>query len=226
MVTPPTSPPGGALLTALRALLFLGGGAGFLMYVTAIERLAEHGKLSGQQVALGLGLMSAGGFGAIALEGTLRRAEPRAGLELQRGLGCAAFLLGGALFLLGSAWAFVTLQKETGAWAVDLGGFRAPVLAAIVATITALIGAGVALAAVERRIRDPEKVPQVTRVKILSLRGEGKTLKQIAAALDGAGLRAPGGVWTGRMLRGVIRSAPQRPPQAGGREDEEIDNRQ
>lgn len=212
----PADPPGGAAIKAVRALLFLGGGAGFLMYVTAIERLAERGKLPGSQVALGLGLVAVGAFGAIALEGTLRRADPRSRLELQRGLGCAAFVLGGALFLLGSAWAFVTLQKQTGAWAVDLGGFRAPVLAALVSTVTALIGAGAALAAVERRIRDPEKVPPVIRAKVLALRGEGKTLKEIAAVLDEARLAAPGGVWTGRLLRGVIRSAPARPPRPPG----------
>jgi hypothetical protein len=188
------------------------------MYVTAIERLAEHGKLSGRQVAFGLGLAALGGFGTIALEGSLRRSDPRTRLELQRGFGCAGFLLGGALFLLGSSWAFVSLQKQTGAWAVDLGGFRAPVLAAIVSTVTALIGAGVAVAAVERRIRDPERVAPVIRTRIVELRGEGKTLKEIAGALDAARLAAPGGVWTGRLLRGVLRSVPQRPPPSGGRD--------
>jgi hypothetical protein len=211
MVTAPGAR-GGAGVTALRGLLVLGCGVGFLLYVTAIERLAEHGKVSRDQLVLAVGLLAGCGLGILLLESSVQRDHPRHRLEVQRGFGCFAFALGGALFLLGSAWAFVTLQKETGAWAVDLGGFRAPVLAAIVGTVVTLVGALSVGSAIERRIRDPEKIPQVTRAKILALRGEGKTLAEIGEALDGAGLRAPGGVWTGRLLRGVIRSAPQKPP--------------
>ncbi len=211
---------GGCAVSALRALLFSAGGIGFLLFVTSIERLAESGKLRGGQVGVGLLLATACAAGSLGLEAFVHRGRPWLRRELLRHLGCAGFALGSAVVLLGSAWAFVTLQKETGVWAVDLGGFRAPVLAAIVTTVTIVIGALIGLAALERRIRDPEKVPPVTRARILALRGEGKSLQEIAAALDTAKLTAPGGVWTGHLLRGVIQSAPQWPPPGGPRQEE------
>lgn len=207
------APSGSCLVSGVRASLFLAGGVGFLLFVTSIERLADHGKLSGAQVGLGLALATACAVGTLLLEAFVHRGQPWLRRELLRHLGCAGFALGSALFLLGSSWAFVTLHKETGAWAVDLGGFRAPVLAAIVSTVVALIGAGIGVAAIERRIRDPEKIPPVTRARILALRGEGKTLAQIGETLEAERYpAAPGGMWTGRLLRSVIRSAPQRPP--------------
>lgn len=225
MVTGPDAP-GRAGVSAVRSVLVLGCAAGFLLYVTAIERLAERGKLSRDQVVLAVALLAGCGLLLLLLEASLQRGHPRHRLEVRWASGCFAVALGSALFLLGSAWTFVTVQRESGPWVVDLGGFRAPVLAALVATGTVAFGALAALAALDRRIRDPEKVPPVIRARILALRGEGKTLKEIAAALDAAKLTAPGGVWTGRILRSLIRSAPRRPPGEKKERDEEIDSRQ
>lgn len=118
-----------------------------------------------------------------------------------------AWLHGTLGLMVGLDAAQLLVREQTGVMLVS-EGLSGPAI-----VLGSILGAGLIVAALALALRwkdearrDPDLIPPVTRARIVSLRGEGRSARQIAHALDEEGLPAPGGRWTGRLLREALRT--------------------
>lgn len=114
-------------------------------------------------------------------------------------------------------WLQLELRRETGALLSGTLAGLATVLGAL-AGAGLIVGAVIALRELRRQARsDPALTAPATRARLLALRAQGLSLRQLAHALEAEGHPPPGGGrWTGRTLRGVLRLEPRRRRAAPG----------
>ena len=97
-------------------------------------------------------------------------------------------------------WLQLVVRRETGALLSGTLASAATVLGAL-AGAGLMVGTAFALRELRRRARsDPALTPPATRARLLALRAEGKSLRQLAHALESEGHAPPGGGrWTGSI---------------------------
>lgn len=204
---PETAPPG--ILGFLSfALLFGGVLLPLPISIMAVEWMQKNrGRPPLTALAGGL---AACGFAALFGLGIIRwwRAVQPGPVERcdANGLACLVSTQLFALSVVGIAWARQHLPPPLG------GRGEWTVVVAIASSAALVLFMMIAVDREVRRRRDPARVSPVARARIHELRDGGARLRDIADGLDREGLGAPGGRWTGLLLRAVIRDRPVSPP--------------